>query len=85
MPHDQVEDHLIQALGHDNDDTTDPALTAPPQPQPLSQSIQPLNSAKDPFSVLSRIPADIAEVRLRLFDLEDSVEFSPGDWDKYWP
>ena len=85
MPHDQVEDHLIQALGQDNDDTTDPALTAPPPPQPISQPVQSINTAKDPFSVLSRIPVDIAHVRERLFSLEEPVEFSHSDWEKYWP
>ena len=85
MPHDQVEDHLIHALGQDNDDTTDPALTAPPPPAPVSQLVEPLNTAKDPFSVLSRIPADIAAVRQQLFALEEPVEFSLTQWEKYWP
>jgi hypothetical protein len=91
--HDQVEHHLIQALGHeqhhDPDDTTDPALTGadpPPQPAvPIVQSLQPTNTAKDPFSVLSRIPPDIAQVRQQLFLLEEPVEFSQADWEKYWP
>jgi hypothetical protein len=72
----------------DPDDTTDPALTGPPPVPavPIVHSIQPThNTAKDPFSVLSRIPPDIAQVRQQLFLLEEPVEFSSGDWDKYWP
>jgi hypothetical protein len=100
MPHDNVEHTLMQALGNtDPDDTTDPQLTAAtavsqagpqslplvPPPQHHHQSNEVVNTAKDPFSVLSRIPGDIKQVRERLFDLEESIEFTQSDWDKYWP
>lgn len=80
----QDQHHAHDHDHHDHDhDTTDPQLThlhlPPPDPQVET------NNAKDPFSVLSRIPVDIASVRERLFTLEEPVEFSAQDWDKYWP
>jgi len=85
------DDTLISALqaAEQQEDATDPALTIPPhtptQPVSVAEPVQPASTTKDTFSVLSRVPADIAHVRQRLFELEEPVEFSAVDWEKYWP
>ena len=62
----------VAANGQHNDDSQ-------PQDQITSPTLIPTN-----YSLFSN-PPGLAEIRPRLFDIEDTIEFSPADFATYWP
>jgi 2,5-diamino-6-(ribosylamino)-4(3H)-pyrimidinone 5'-phosphate reductase len=73
---DETADEVAMAMAADGQENNE---TRPHSQAPSSHPAVPIN-----YSLFS-IPPNLASIRQRLFEIEDTVELSPADFATYWP